>query len=74
MLAGTISQVAFALAYGSTARRGTVRAFLAGSAAFAAATVACIETPCARTGSGADAGSALGPPDTEKARRGGPFA
>jgi hypothetical protein len=40
MLAGTISQVAFALAYRSAARDGPVRAFLGGSAAFAAATTA----------------------------------
>jgi hypothetical protein len=39
MLAGTISQVAFALAYASTALRGAGRAFLAGAAAFAAITV-----------------------------------
>ena len=38
MLAGTSSQVAFALAYRSTARRGAVNAALAGCAAFAAAT------------------------------------
>jgi hypothetical protein len=40
MLAGTISQIAFALAYGSTARTGATRAFLVGTVAFAAATVA----------------------------------
>ena len=40
MLAGTISQVAFALAYGSTARKGATRAFFAGAVAFAAATLA----------------------------------
>jgi len=39
MLAGTSSQVAFALAYGFVAWRGARWAFLAGSAAFAAATV-----------------------------------
>jgi hypothetical protein len=39
MLAGTSSQVAFALAYGSVARRGARWAFLAASTAFAAATV-----------------------------------
>ena len=39
MLAATSSQVAFALAYGSVARRGSWWAFAAGSAAFAAATV-----------------------------------
>jgi hypothetical protein len=39
MLAGTSSQVAFALAYRSAARRGATRASLAGSAAFAAATI-----------------------------------
>jgi hypothetical protein len=39
MLAGTISQVGFALAYGWTARSGAARAFLAGTAAFALATV-----------------------------------
>lgn len=38
MLAGTASQVAFALAYGAAARRGALRAFLVGCAAFAAAT------------------------------------
>ena len=38
MLAGTSSQVAFALAYRSAARRGPARAWLAGCAAFAAAT------------------------------------
>ena len=40
MLAATSSQVAFALAYGSTAGRGAGRAFLGGCAAFAAATLA----------------------------------
>jgi hypothetical protein len=40
MLAGTISQMAFALAYRSAARRGATRASLAGCAAFAAATIA----------------------------------
>jgi len=39
MLAGTSSQVAFALAYRSAARRGAARAGLAGCAAFAAATI-----------------------------------
>jgi hypothetical protein len=39
MLAGTSSQVAFALAYRSAARRGATRAWLAGCAAFAAATI-----------------------------------
>jgi uncharacterized membrane protein (GlpM family) len=38
MLAGTASQVAFALAYGRVARAGAARAFFVGSAAFAAAT------------------------------------
>ena len=40
MLAGTISQVAFALAYGSTAGEGATRAFFSGTVAFAAATIA----------------------------------
>jgi hypothetical protein len=40
MLAGTSSQVAFSLAYRSTARRGPTRAALAGCAAFSAATIA----------------------------------
>ncbi len=40
MLAGTISQVAFALAYASRAVRGAGRAFLAGATAFAVMTVA----------------------------------
>jgi hypothetical protein len=40
MLAGTISQVAFALAYTSRAVRGAGRAFLAGATAFAVMTVA----------------------------------
>src|SRR5262245_32126930 len=40
MLAATLSQVAFALAYGWSARRGAMSAFLCGFAAFAAATVA----------------------------------
>jgi hypothetical protein len=40
MLAGTSSQVAFALAYRSLAQRGPRRAWLAGCAAFAAATIA----------------------------------
>jgi hypothetical protein len=40
MLAGTISQVAFALAYRTVARRGWVAPFAAGCAAFAATTVA----------------------------------
>lgn len=40
MLAGTSSQVAFALAYRSVARRGLRRAWVAGCAAFAAATIA----------------------------------
>jgi hypothetical protein len=39
MLAGTSSQVVFALAYRSAARRGAARAWLAGCAAFAAATI-----------------------------------
>lgn len=39
MLAATASQVAFALAYTHTARRGAARAFSTGAAAFAAATV-----------------------------------
>lgn len=39
MLAATLSQVAFALAYGYVARRGAAWAFLSGSAAFAAATI-----------------------------------
>jgi hypothetical protein len=39
MLAGTISQIAFALAYRSAAPRGPARASLAGCAAFAAATI-----------------------------------
>jgi hypothetical protein len=38
MLAGTASQVAFAVAHGASARRGALRAFLLGCAAFAAAT------------------------------------
>jgi hypothetical protein len=40
MLAGTISQVAFALAYSSTARKGATRAFFSGTLGFAAATIA----------------------------------
>jgi hypothetical protein len=40
MLAATASQVAFALAYGSTAGRGPLRAFVAAAFAFAASTVA----------------------------------
>jgi hypothetical protein len=40
MLAATASQVAFALAYGWSSRRGAMSAFLCGFAAFAAATVA----------------------------------
>lgn len=40
MLAGTISQVAFAVSYRHTARRGWVPAFLAGCLGFAALTVA----------------------------------
>lgn len=40
MLAATLSQVAFALSYGWTSRRGATRAFLAGAVAFAAATIA----------------------------------
>jgi MFS family permease len=40
MMAGTISQVVFALAYRAVARRGATRAFLAGSLAFAIATLA----------------------------------
>jgi hypothetical protein len=40
MLAATASQVAFALAYGHTARHGAARAFLTATAAFAVATVA----------------------------------
>jgi hypothetical protein len=40
MLAGTTSQVAFALLYRRAARRGTAPAALAGCAGFAAATVA----------------------------------
>jgi hypothetical protein len=39
MLAGTISQVAFALAYHATARRGQVVPFVAGATAFAVSTV-----------------------------------
>jgi len=39
MLAGTSSQVAFALAYGSTSGSGVTRALLAGCVAFAVATV-----------------------------------
>lgn len=39
MLAGTISQVGFALGYGAIARRGAGRAFLAGCAMFGAATL-----------------------------------
>lgn len=39
MLAGTISQVAFALAYGLVARRGAARAALLGCAAFTGATI-----------------------------------
>ena len=39
MLAGTSSQVAFALAYRSAASQGAARAWLAGCAAFAAATI-----------------------------------
>jgi hypothetical protein len=39
MLAGAISQVAFALAYRSAARRGPTRASLAGCGAFTAATI-----------------------------------
>jgi hypothetical protein len=39
MMAGTISQVVFALAYRAVARRGAVRAFLAGSLGFAMATL-----------------------------------
>ena len=51
MLAGTISQIAFAFAYGSTARKGAKRAFLVGTVAFAAATVALafIQWPAAPT-------------------------
>lgn len=40
MLAGTLSQVAFALVYGWSSRRGSLRAFGSGAAAFAVATVA----------------------------------
>jgi hypothetical protein len=40
MLAATLSQVAFALAYGWSSRRGALPAFLCGFAAFAAATAA----------------------------------
>jgi hypothetical protein len=40
MLAATISQVAFALAYGSSARKGATRAFFVGTVAFAGATLA----------------------------------
>jgi hypothetical protein len=40
MLAGTSSQVAFAVAYHHRAKRGSARAFLAGCAAFAIATLA----------------------------------
>jgi hypothetical protein len=40
MLAATLSQVGFALAYGSVSRRGAVLAFFSGAAAFAAATIA----------------------------------
>lgn len=39
MLAATLSQVSFALAYRSASRRGAMRAFLSGAAAFAAATI-----------------------------------
>src|SRR5262249_57686828 len=39
MLAATISQVAFALVYGSSARHGVTVALLGGCAAFAAATL-----------------------------------
>jgi hypothetical protein len=39
MLAGTISRVAFALAYRSSARRGATRAWLVGCVAFIAATI-----------------------------------
>jgi uncharacterized membrane protein (GlpM family) len=39
MLAATSSQLAFTLAYRAAARRGSARAFLVGSAAFAAATI-----------------------------------
>ena len=39
MLAATLSQVAFALAYGWSSRRGALSAFLCGFVAFAAATV-----------------------------------
>jgi hypothetical protein len=40
MLAATLSQVAFALAYGWASRRGAARACVSGTAAFAAATIA----------------------------------
>src|SRR5262245_63641019 len=40
MLAATLSQVAFALAYGWSSRRGAMSAFLCGFVAFVAATVA----------------------------------
>jgi hypothetical protein len=51
MLAATISQVGFALAYRSLARQGAVSAFAAGCAAFAAATVGLsfIHWPAAET-------------------------
>jgi len=39
MLAATLSQVAFALVYGWASRRGSLRAFGSGAAAFAVATV-----------------------------------